>query len=163
MKLLKPIIVTLAMVSSSVPSLAWETEAGGIGQRIADRNCTWCHGPSSQGFSTAPRLAGQRPQYLENQLLSFQAHTRDNPLSKQYMWGATANISPEAAGALAAYFSTLEPKPANDGHEALVAEGRAIYRDGLPDANIPSCVACHGPNGQGAGPCLDWEASRTTT
>jgi cytochrome c553 len=152
MKLLKPIIVTLAMVSSSVPSLAWETDTGGIGQRIADRNCTWCHGPSSQGFSTAPRLAGQRAQYLENQLLSFQAHTRDNPLSRQYMWGATANISPEAAHALAAYFSTLEPKPANDGHEALVAEGQAIYRDGLPDANIPSCVACHGPNGQGVGP-----------
>jgi len=30
------------------------------------RNCTFCHGPSGQGFMVAPRLAGQRPQYIVN-------------------------------------------------------------------------------------------------
>ncbi|MGB9045425.1 MAG: c-type cytochrome, partial [Pseudolabrys sp.] len=28
--------------------------------------------------------------------------------------------------------------------------GRTIYQEGSPDANIPSCVACHGPNAEGA-------------
>ena len=71
------------------------------------RNCTWCHGTSAQGFTIAPRLAGQRQQYIENQLLSFYRHTRDNPLSQQYMWGAAANLSAQTADELAAYFSTL--------------------------------------------------------
>lgn len=152
MKPLKPIITMLAMLAYAAPSLAWDHEVSGLGESFANMNCTWCHGPSSQGFSTAPRLAGQQPQYLENQLLSFQNHTRDNPLSKQYMWAAAANISPEIAHALALYFSSLEAKPANDGNGALVARGQEIYRNGIPDANIPSCTACHGPNGQGAGP-----------
>jgi cytochrome c553 len=41
-------------------------------------------------------------------------------------------------------------KPADDGRTRLVARGRTIYQDGIPDSNIPSCVACHGPSAQGA-------------
>lgn len=150
---LKSAVATLvAMLACASPTLAWDHPTGGLGENFANTNCTWCHGPSSQGFSSAPRLAGQHPQYLENQLLGFQNHTRDNPFSKQYMWPAVARISPETAHELAAYFSSLEPKPANDGQTALVERGHEIYRNGIPDANIPSCVACHGPQGQGIGP-----------
>jgi cytochrome c553 len=119
------------------------------GESLPVRNCTWCHGTSAQGFSTAPRLAGQRDQYIENQLLSFSEHIRDNPLSMQYMWGATANLSPDTAHDLAAYFSTLPPKAANDGDRELVEVGRTIYEQGIPDANIFSCLVCHGPNAEG--------------
>lgn len=115
------------------------------------RNCTWCHGTSAQGFSTAPRLAGQQPRYTENQLLSFSAHIRDNPLSQQYMWGAAANLSPEMSRDLAVYFSALPPKAANDGDPQLIAEGRTIYEQGIPDANVVSCLVCHGPNAEGIG------------
>ncbi|MEO6380610.1 MAG: hypothetical protein ABIO35_01035, partial [Nitrobacter sp.] len=110
---------------------------------------TWCHGASGQGFATAPRLAGQRPQYIESQIRSFHDHTRDNPFSKQYMWGAVAALSPHAARDLANYFATIAPKPANDGDRALAARGRTIYLEGIPEANIVSCYACHGPNGEG--------------
>jgi cytochrome c553 len=96
-------------------------------------------------------LAGQRPQYIEKQLMNFSAHTRDNPFSKLYMWGAAANLSPLAARNLAVYFSTIPPKAANDGDRELAAAGRAIYQEGIPDANIVACVACHGPNAQGVG------------
>jgi cytochrome c553 len=68
------------------------------------RNCTWCHGPSAQGFTTAPRLAGQRQLYIENQLLSFSNHIRDNPYSKQYMWAAVAHLRPETAHEFATLF-----------------------------------------------------------
>ena len=81
MKLITSKIVILTIVSSAAgPLLADES--------LPVRNCTWCHGTSAQGFATAPRLAGQRDQYIESQLLSFSTHSRDNPLSKQYMWGA---------------------------------------------------------------------------
>lgn len=97
----------------------------------------------------APRLAGQRPQYIESQLRSYREHTRDNPFSKQYMWGAVAALGPHAGRDLAIYFATIAPKAANDGDKDLAARGRAIYLDGIPEANIVSCYACHGPNAEG--------------
>ena len=115
----------------------------------AIKNCTWCHGTSAQGFSTAPRLAGQRHQYIEKQLASFNQHTRDNPFSRQYMWSAVASLSPQSARDLADYFSTLPPKAADDGDPALAAAGKTIYELGIPDSNVASCLVCHGPNAEG--------------
>src|SRR5664279_1577764 len=106
----------LALIVSAVPALAGNMEPASV------RNCTWCHGASAQGYAPAPRLAGQRAQYTENQLLSFRAHTRDNPFSKQYMWGAAANLSSSAARYLATYFSTLTPIAANDGDKELASK-----------------------------------------
>ena len=83
------------------------------------RNCTWCHGTSAQGYMVAPRLAGQRSLYLETQINAFRDHMRDNPFSKQYMWGAVAALGPDAAHDLAAYFATLPARPANDGDRSL--------------------------------------------
>lgn len=131
----------LVMLASIGPAMAWD------GANV--RNCTWCHGTSAQGYTVAPRLAGQRPAYLESQLRSFREHTRDNPFSKQYMWGAVAALDARAARDLAAYFATIPPKPARDGDPNLMARGKAIYMDGIPEANIASCYACHGPNAEG--------------
>jgi cytochrome c553 len=142
MKLIKSKIAMLAILSSAAgPLLADEV--------LPVKNCTWCHGTSAQGFATAPRLAGQRDEYTENQLLSFKEHIRDNPYSKQYMWGATANLSPQTARDLATYFSALPPQAANDGNRELVAAGRTIYEQGNADLNIVSCLVCHGPNAEG--------------
>jgi cytochrome c553 len=113
------------------------------------RNCTWCHGTSAQGYAPAPGLAGQRSQYIENQLAGFRTHARDNPFSKQYMWGAVASLDAQTAHALAIYFSSLPPKAARDGDIELVAEGKKIYQEGMPDSNIVACVVCHGPNAEG--------------
>jgi cytochrome c553 len=113
------------------------------------RNCTWCHGTAAQGYSKAPRLAGQRIDYLVNQLQSFAAHTRDEFLSTKYMWYAAAHLDPSTARDLAAYFSALPPEAANDGDSELAAEGRIIFENGVPDENIAACQACHGPEAQG--------------
>ena len=138
MKFVRSKIAVLALVASAVPSLAGDIQ-----------NCTWCHGGSAQGYGAAPRLAAQRPQYIENQLRSFLNHTRDNPFSKQYMWGAAANLSPRTMRDLAIYFSTLPPQVANDGDKELAAAGRALYEHGNPDLNTASCAVCHGPNAEG--------------
>lgn len=141
MKPIKSTLAILAMLSVASPLSADET--------LQVRNCTWCHGSSAQGFMRAPRLAGQRDQYIENQLLSFQQHTRDNPRSQQYMWAASANLSPETAHDLAAYFSTVPPKAANDGDATLAPAGRTIYEEGNAESNVVACVVCHGPNAEG--------------
>jgi cytochrome c553 len=141
MKRIGLIMAILVIVAAAVPARA--------GDSAAVRNCTWCHGTSGQGYMVAPRLAGQRPQYIESQIRSFHEHTRDNPFSKQYMWGAVAALGPHAARDLAIYFATIAPRPANDGDRNLAARGRTIYLEGIPEANVVSCYACHGPNAEG--------------
>jgi cytochrome c553 len=142
-KLVTSRIALLAIVAAALATFAGRADAASI------QDCTWCHGPSSQGFGPAPRLAGQRFQYMENQLRALYRHTRDNPFSKQFMWGAAANLSPKAARDFASYFSTLHPKAANDGDQELAAAGRKIYESGNPQANIVSCAVCHGPHAEG--------------
>jgi cytochrome c553 len=138
-------IAASAIVACAVSSSSSNAES------LAIRNCTWCHGATAQGYTPAPRLAGQKPKYIVNELISFRTHTRDNPFSKQYMWGAAANLAPKTAQDLAIYFSSLPAAAANDGDRELAATGRTIYQEGLPDSNIAACVACHGPNAQGFG------------
>ena len=99
------IVAVVASAISTVPALA--------GDSAAVRNCTWCHGTDAQGYTVAPRLAGQRPQYIMTQIQSFHAHTRDNPFSRQYMWNAVAALNPYDARDLANYFASIRPKPAS--------------------------------------------------
>jgi cytochrome c553 len=131
----------LFVVACIGPAAAWDS--------VDVRNCTWCHGTSGQGYTVAPRLAGQRPAYIAGQIRSFRDHSRDNPFSKQYMWSAVAALDPGAVRDLAAYFASIPAKPANDGDQRLLAKGKAIYMNGMPEANIASCYACHGPNAEG--------------
>ncbi|HEY6022468.1 MAG TPA: c-type cytochrome [Candidatus Paceibacterota bacterium] len=145
MKPIKLKVAILALTFSAASSWAGHAES------LAVRDCTWCHGVSAQGYTPAPRLAGQRPEYIQNQLKDFRAHSRDNPFSKQYMWGAAANLSPQRVHDLAVYFAKLPGKPADDGNKAYAKLGRTIYYDGIPVSNIVACIACHGPNAQGVG------------
>jgi cytochrome c553 len=136
-------ITILVVILFAAPAFAGEFG------NVNTRNCTWCHGASAQGYAPAPRLAGQRRQYIENQLWNYIDHRRDNPFSKLYMWHAAANVSPQAIRYLANYFSGLRPKTAGDGNKELIAAGRTIFQDGVPNSNIVACAACHGPQAQG--------------
>jgi cytochrome c553 len=120
-----------------------------LAEDLPVRNCTWCHGSSAQGYSKAPQLAGQRADYLVNQLDAFATHKRDEFLSPKYMWYATAHLDPSTARNLAAYFSELPPEAAKDGDRELASEGRVIFENGVPSDNVAACQACHGPDAQG--------------
>lgn len=130
----------VVIVASIAPAVAWDGDAG-------VRNCTWCRGTSGQAYILAPRLADQRPAYIESQIRSFRDHTRDNPFSKQYMWRAVAAIDPRGA-----YFATIRPKLANDGNSAQAnAEGEAAAPVSAQElkAKTEYCKTCHGIEGQG--------------
>ncbi|WP_163980972.1 c-type cytochrome, partial [Raoultella ornithinolytica] len=65
--------------------------------------CKTCHGLSGQGYRgyfPMPRLAGQQPQYLENQLRAFIERRRTNPI----MANVAHVLSPSMVSALAAHF-----------------------------------------------------------
>jgi cytochrome c553 len=93
-----------------------------------------------------PRLAGQQPEYLENQLQAFIDRRRTNPV----MFNVAHVLSPSMLKALAAHFRDLDPKPLGGAPKELVAEGRKIYQDGVPTADVPACASCHGPEAKGA-------------
>src|SRR5579872_5819116 len=141
--------VTTCIATALATIICFAVSSVTYADSLAVRNCTWCHGTGAQGYSPAPRLAGQRAPYIEKQLGEFTWRTRDNPFSQQYMWAAAAHLGPQTARDLALYFSMLPPKAANDGDRGNVALGRTIYQEGMPDANIVACVACHGPNAEG--------------
>jgi cytochrome c553 len=138
-------IALLAILATAVPAMALELGSPSV------RNCTWCHGSGAQGYFPAPRLAGQRAPYIQSQLIDFRAHTRDNPFSQQYMWGAVGGLDPRTARDLALYFSMIPPEPANDGPIEFANLGETVYQEGMPDANIAACVVCHGPRAEGVG------------
>ena len=94
-----------------------------------------------------PRLAGQQPEYIENQLKAFVEHRRNNPV----MFNVAHVLSPAMLAALTTEFKNLDPKPLGGVTKANVAEGKTIYEDGVPSANVPPCASCHGPEAKGDG------------
>ncbi len=111
--------------------------------------CKTCHGVSAQGFRGAfpmPRLAGQQPEYLKNQLQAFIARRRTNPV----MFNVAHVLSPPLQTALTTYFKDLNPKPLGGGPKELAAAGKKIYEEGIPSAEVPPCASCHGPDAKGA-------------
>jgi len=65
--------------------------------------CLGCHGTSGEGNGEFPRLSGQHPEYLAQQLTHFKNGTRLNGA----MQALSGNLSEEEIKALAAYFSSL--------------------------------------------------------
>jgi cytochrome c553 len=112
--------------------------------------CKDCHGVSAQGYNgyyPIPRLAGQQPEYLQNQLRAFIEHRRTNNI----MFNVAHSLSPAMLNALAAHFASLHPPPIGGAPRQLVATGRKIFEDGMPEVNIAACAACHGPDATGSG------------
>jgi cytochrome c553 len=111
--------------------------------------CKTCHGVSGQGFRGAfpmPRLAGQQPEYLKNQLSAFIERRRTNPV----MFNVAHVLSPPMLMALSTYFQELNPKPLGGAPKELVAAGKKIYEEGVPSTEVPPCASCHGPEAKGA-------------
>jgi cytochrome c553 len=123
---------------------------GGVAAKI--EYCKDCHGLSGQGYHgylVMPRLAGQNPEYIENQLRAFIARSREKDLFINM--AKVHGTSPEMQAALAAHFKDLNPPPFGGGPTHLVGTGKPIYEDGIPEANVPACTACHGPEARGQG------------
>jgi len=112
--------------------------------------CQVCHGAKGQGFRgyyAIPRLAGQQPEYFKNQLEAFIQHRRTNVI----MFNVAHVLSPAMETSLAASFQVFNPKPLGGAPKNVVAAGKKIYEEGIPDASVPPCSSCHGPQAKGDG------------
>jgi cytochrome c553 len=114
--------------------------------------CQFCHGPSGQGYRGAfpvPRIAGQTTEYMESQLQAFveRKRERNNPI----VMSKTHGVGPAMRRALAAHFAALNPRPLSGAPRHLGGAGKRIYEEGVPEASVPACAACHGPDAKGSG------------
>ena len=146
------LVIAVMAVAFSASGHAQErmaaARAGGLEAKL--EYCKTCHGLSGRGYLgwfPMPRLAGQQPEYLKNQLRAFIEHRRTNNV----MFNVAHSLSPELMSALAANFKALNPAPVGGAPRRFIAEGKKIFEDGLPEANIAACAACHGPDATGTG------------
>jgi len=115
--------------------------------------CKDCHGRSGQGyvgFLPMPRLAGQTTTYVEDQLRAFVERRRDRALFLNM--AKIHGVSPALRAPLAAHFRDINPSPFGGAPRRFTSVGKKLYEDGVPEANIPACTACHGPEARGEGP-----------
>jgi cytochrome c553 len=92
-----------AYFSSQKPAKAGaDAELAKSGEASASM-CLGCHGQKAEGNGQFPRLAGQHPDYIEQQLHNFKEGLRKNGP----MQAITANLSETNIKALAAYFGAL--------------------------------------------------------
>jgi len=146
------LLLAVVILAFPATSHAKDSHAGASRQSVEAkiRYCEDCHGLSAQGFRgyyPIPRLAGQQPQYLKNQLRAFVERNRPNPI----MSNVAHVLKPAMINAIATHFQSLHPGPALGGPKRLVAAGRSIFENGVPQDNVAACAACHGPDATGHG------------
>lgn len=145
--------ISILAIAFATASYAQESDTGTVTNQQLQAKlvyCKTCHGVSAQGFRGAfpiPRLAGQQPEYIKNQLQAFIERRRTNAV----MFGVAHVLSPAMVAGLAAQFKELNPKPLGGAPEGLVTEGKGIFEQGVPSANVPPCASCHGPAAKGDG------------
>jgi len=134
-----------ALALGSTPTLAQEGSASDGKDKSAP--CTACHGTDGNSMAAVlgPSLAGQHPEYLVNQLQAFKDGERPDVSS---MRATAATLSEQDMRDIAAYFGeqSITVKGADP---ELVTRGERIYRGGIPEREVPACIACHGPSGAG--------------
>lgn len=132
---------------------AQDTNPGAVSEKEVQAKLTYCevcHGVSAQGFEgyyPIPRLAGQQVAYIENELQGFVEHKRTNNI----MFNVGHVLSPAMITALATDFHNLNPKPLGGAPKDLATTGEKIFKEGIPDAQVPPCASCHGPEAKGNG------------
>jgi cytochrome c553 len=144
--ILQTAILAVAFSASGHAQEGLAPAKGGLEAKL--EYCKTCHGLSGQGYLgyfAMPRLAGQQPEYIEAQLRAFIERRRSNPV----MQNVAHVLSPSMITALAMHFKNLNPKPFGGAPRGSIATGKKIYEEGLPEANVPACSACHGNEGKG--------------
>lgn len=121
---------------------------GEAGPRAA---CFTCHGMNGEGDGAeTPRIAGLDAGYIHKQLNDYASDLRPDDL----MSPIARRLSDADRARVARHYADKAPlaaSPAVRPDPALIAEGRALYHQGLPGRNVAACAACHGADGRGLG------------
>jgi cytochrome c553 len=98
---------SLRLPPSTVPADAAPDETAGGAALVAQGHCAACHGDKFEGMQAAPRLAGQREEYLVKALKDFRAGVRPST-GLAAMTEVAAHMSDENIEAVA-HFLARQP------------------------------------------------------
>ncbi len=133
--------VSLSMLFSFNALALGDADAGKTKAAI----CAACH--SADGNSIVPnwpKIAGQHAQYLERQVTLIKGGSRPVP----EMAGIVIGLSDQDIADIAAYYSSQTTSPGL-ADKVLLEAGEQLYRGGNSATEIPACLSCHGPAGEG--------------
>ncbi|MFV0575608.1 MAG: c-type cytochrome [Vibrio sp.] len=117
--------------------------------------CSACHGVN--GVSTLdhiPNLWGQSEPYLREQVENFRAKARHTTFMDAFIY----QISDEQLDTIVKHYSsvpnadTFKLQWRGEKWPGDMELGERIAYTGKMEANVPACVACHGPSGVGVKP-----------
>ena len=138
------LILGVSALIAFKPVMAADIEAGKAKTAV----CAGCHGADGNSAAAIwPKLAGQHASYTAKQLHDFKSAKRTDPT----MQGMSAALSDTDIENIAAYYAsqTISKSAFND---ALLEQGENIYRGGITETSVASCMSCHSPKGLGNGP-----------
>ena len=149
MKTVKPSTRTLGWLATAVfglgsaSALAQEGSAeAGEGKSLT---CGACHGTDGNSVNPIwPSLASQHAVYIVRQMEAY----RDQERNDAGMQGFASTLSEQDVLDIASYYAE-QAISAKGADPAVVGLGEQIYRGGIPEREVPACIACHGPEGNG--------------
>ena len=122
--------------------------------------CAECHAYNggSDGSGAFPRIAGQSPYYLNEQMRDFASGVRANAV----MTPIAKALAPEEAQDVVAYYAAVASPflPLASADPTLVQRGEQLAKIGDASKNLQSCDDCHGPDGAGEPPALPYLAGQ---
>ena len=107
---LRTAVIATVFISGARAENTTDTTVSKVELQAKIAYCENCHGVSARGFHgyyPIPRLAGQQPEYIKNQLEAFLEHRRTNNI----MFNVAHVLSPAMLDALTESFHNLNPKP----------------------------------------------------
>lgn len=114
------------------------------GRQIAETKCAACHGADGNSPTPQyPKLAGQDPAYLYQQLQAFNSGARRSEI----MAGIATGMSRTDAADVASFYARQAVHPDEVQDPALASLGARIFFQGGGPGGMPACAACHGPAG----------------
>jgi cytochrome c553 len=132
--------------------------AQGVAPRIPA--CAQCHAfnGGSDGSGAFPRIAGQSPYYLDEQMQDFASGVRTNAV----MTPIAKALSPEDVADVVAYYASVASPflPLASADPTLVKRGEQLAKIGDAAKNLQSCDDCHGPGGAGEPPAIPYLAGQ---
>ncbi|MEQ8825262.1 MAG: cytochrome C [Filomicrobium sp.] len=140
-------MATYAFAVSMVWTAAAQADGLGYDNLPPQELCGLCHGLNGiSATAKFPKLAGQKPAYIEKQLKDFLSGKRTNDGGQ--MESIVTEIAPEQFKDVAAYFSEREPPtpPESDAPDLTPDErtrAHDLFNKGRAEAGIPACASCH--------------------
>jgi cytochrome c553 len=122
--------------------------------------CARCHGfdGAADGSGAFPKLAGQSPEYLAEQLRLYSSGERKNALMEPIAKG----LSESEMKAVAQYYASARANAfvAQLQSSEVLARGEQLAKVGDLSIRVQACESCHGPNGTGLPPAVPYLAGQ---